>query len=81
MDLSFQIIPFFGILALLYTFWKTSWIKKQDPGTEKMQKIIITENTFSKVSPGSITAIIEKIKTVTELVKPIIIAAPVITLP
>jgi len=39
MDLSFQIIPFFGILALLYTFWKTSWIKKQDPGTEKMQKI------------------------------------------
>ena len=39
MDLSFQIIPFFGILALLYTSWKTSWIKKQDPGTEKMQKI------------------------------------------
>jgi len=39
MDLGFQIIPLFGILALLYTFWKTSWIKKQDPGTEKMQKI------------------------------------------
>jgi len=39
MDLSFQIIPLFGIIALIYTFWKTSWIKKQDPGTEKMQKI------------------------------------------
>ena len=39
MDLGFQIIPFFGILALLYTFWKTSWINKQDAGTEKMQKI------------------------------------------
>lgn len=39
MDLSFQIIPLFGIIALIYTFWRTSWIKKQDPGTEKMQKI------------------------------------------
>ena len=39
MDLGFQIIPFFGILALLYTFWKSSWVNKQDPGTEKMQKI------------------------------------------
>jgi K(+)-stimulated pyrophosphate-energized sodium pump len=39
MNFSFQIVPIFGILALLYTFWKTSWIKKQDPGTEKMQKI------------------------------------------
>jgi K(+)-stimulated pyrophosphate-energized sodium pump len=39
MELNFQIIPLFGILALLYTFWKTSWIKKQDAGTEKMQKI------------------------------------------
>ncbi len=39
MNLGFQIIPFFGILALLYTFWKSSWVNKQDPGTEKMQKI------------------------------------------
>ncbi len=30
---------FAGILALLYSFWKTNWISKQDPGTEKMQKI------------------------------------------
>ena len=33
------IIPAFGVLALLYTWWKTSWIKKQEVGTEKMEKI------------------------------------------
>ena len=33
------IIPAFGLIALLYTFWKSSWVSKQDPGTEKMQKI------------------------------------------
>ena len=33
------IIPLFGILALFYTWWKTSWIKKQEIGTEKMEKI------------------------------------------
>ncbi|MEJ2615898.1 MAG: sodium/proton-translocating pyrophosphatase [Ignavibacteriaceae bacterium] len=32
-------IPLFGILALVYTWWKTSWIKKQEVGTEKMEKI------------------------------------------
>jgi K(+)-stimulated pyrophosphate-energized sodium pump len=32
-------LPLFGILALIYTFFRTSWIKKQDPGTEKMIKI------------------------------------------
>ena len=39
MDLIFHIIPLFGILALLYTFWRSRWISKQDPGTEKMQTI------------------------------------------
>ncbi len=39
MDLIVHIIPLFGVLALLYTVWKTSWITKQDAGTEKMQKI------------------------------------------
>lgn len=39
MELGFQIIPLFGIVALLYTFWKTSWIKKQDAGTERMHTI------------------------------------------
>ncbi|MCH8325695.1 MAG: sodium-translocating pyrophosphatase [Bacteroidetes bacterium] len=33
------IIPLFGVLGLLYTFWKSAWVLKQDPGTEKMQKI------------------------------------------
>lgn len=39
MDLIFHIIPLFGVLALLYTFWKSSWISKQDAGTEKMKVI------------------------------------------
>ncbi len=32
-------IPVFGLIALLYTFWKSSWVSKQDPGNEKMQTI------------------------------------------
>ncbi len=32
-------IPAFGIIALLYTFWKSGWVGKQDVGTEKMAKI------------------------------------------
>ncbi len=28
-----------GVLAMLYSFWRTIWITKKDPGTEKMQKI------------------------------------------
>ncbi len=39
MDLSFHIVPLFGVLALIYTVWKSSWISKKDPGNEKMQKI------------------------------------------
>jgi K(+)-stimulated pyrophosphate-energized sodium pump len=33
------IIPIFGIVALLFTFWKSFWVGKQDAGTEKMVKI------------------------------------------
>ena len=33
------IIPGFGVLALLYTFWKSSWVVKQDEGTERMSFI------------------------------------------
>jgi len=33
------LIPVFGVLALLFTFWKSMWVTKQDPGTEKMVKI------------------------------------------
>jgi len=33
------VIPVFGVLALLYTFWKSGWVSKQDVGTDKMAKI------------------------------------------
>nr|HQU58278.1 sodium/proton-translocating pyrophosphatase [Saprospiraceae bacterium] len=32
-------IPLFGVLALLYTFWRTSWVSKQEVGTERMARI------------------------------------------
>ena len=28
-----------GMLAMLYSFWKTGWINKQDQGTKKMERI------------------------------------------
>ena len=33
------IIPVFGIIALLYTAWKSAWVSKQEVGTEKMANI------------------------------------------
>lgn len=33
------VIPVFGILALLYTFWRSAWVSKQDVGTERMANI------------------------------------------
>lgn len=39
MDSILYIIPGFGVLALLYTFWKSVWISKLDAGTDKMKKI------------------------------------------
>jgi K(+)-stimulated pyrophosphate-energized sodium pump len=32
-------IPLFGAVALAYTFWRSAWVAKQDPGTEKMKQI------------------------------------------
>jgi K(+)-stimulated pyrophosphate-energized sodium pump len=32
-------IPAFGVLALLYTLWKSAWVKNQDAGSDKMKKI------------------------------------------
>jgi len=32
-------IPFFGVIALLFTFWKSAWVTKQEVGTEKMARI------------------------------------------
>ena len=33
------IVPVFGVLALLYTFWKSAWVNKQEVGTDKMARI------------------------------------------
>lgn len=33
------IIPLFGVIALLYTMWKSAWVTKQEVGTEKMANI------------------------------------------
>lgn len=33
------IIPLFGLMALIYSYWKNNWISKQDPGSEKMIEI------------------------------------------
>jgi K(+)-stimulated pyrophosphate-energized sodium pump len=39
MDLSILLAISGGILALLFALWRTSWIKKQNPGNERMQEI------------------------------------------
>jgi K(+)-stimulated pyrophosphate-energized sodium pump len=33
------LIPVFGVLALLFTYWKSSWVARQEVGTERMAKI------------------------------------------
>ena len=33
------LIPVLGIVALLYTFWKSSWVSRQEVGTERMARI------------------------------------------
>jgi K(+)-stimulated pyrophosphate-energized sodium pump len=32
-------IPLFGVAGLIYTFWKSAWVARQDPGTPRMQRI------------------------------------------
>ncbi|AFH48304.1 Inorganic pyrophosphatase [Ignavibacterium album JCM 16511] len=39
MNLIIHLVPLLGVLALIYTFWRSAWITKKDPGTEKMQRI------------------------------------------
>ncbi len=34
-----MLIPVFGVIALLYTFWKSSWVGKQEVGTDRMGRI------------------------------------------
>jgi K(+)-stimulated pyrophosphate-energized sodium pump len=35
----FYIIPLFGVIALSFTFFKSVWINRREPGTDKMKKI------------------------------------------
>ncbi|HRQ87880.1 MAG TPA: sodium-translocating pyrophosphatase [Bacteroidia bacterium] len=39
MNLLVLLVPLFGLLALGYTFWRSAWVTRQDPGTERMQQI------------------------------------------
>ena len=38
-DNLMMIIPILGVLALAYTFWKSSWVSKQEVGSDKMARI------------------------------------------
>src|SRR6185437_14977829 len=39
MDKLIYLVPVFGIIGLLYTFVKFSWVSKQDAGNPRMQEI------------------------------------------
>src|SRR5271170_4767708 len=39
MDKLIYLVPVMGIIGLLYTFIKFSWVSKQDAGNERMQEI------------------------------------------
>ncbi len=39
MEIIINYLPLFGILALIFVFWKNAWVKKQDEGDEKMSRI------------------------------------------
>ena len=36
---AFYLVPAAGVVALIYAFWKSMWVNKQDPGNERMQEI------------------------------------------
>jgi K(+)-stimulated pyrophosphate-energized sodium pump len=38
-NLLIYFVPIIGAIALIFTFFRSSWIKKQDAGTDKMKKI------------------------------------------
>ncbi len=33
------VVPALGVLALLYVVWRSAWVRKQEEGTERMQRI------------------------------------------
>ena len=36
---SLHFLPLFGILALVFVFWKNAWVSKQEEGDDKMKRI------------------------------------------
>jgi K(+)-stimulated pyrophosphate-energized sodium pump len=49
MDKLIYLVPLAGVAALLFTWFRTQWVTKQDPGTERMVKIggYITEGAMA----------------------------------
>ncbi len=39
MELIVKFLPLFGVLALIFVYFKNIWVSKQDPGSDKMIKI------------------------------------------
>jgi len=39
MENILYLLPGFGVLGLLFVAWKSAWVNKQDPGTDKMKQI------------------------------------------
>ena len=37
--LNLLLVVMSGVIALMFSFWKTSWINKQDQGSDKMKLI------------------------------------------
>ena len=52
-------LPLFGILALLFVFYKNAWVSKQDAGNEKMQTIA------SNISKGAMAFLKAEYKVLT----------------
>ncbi|MEL7497485.1 MAG: sodium-translocating pyrophosphatase [Planctomycetota bacterium] len=49
MWITMYTIPLFGILALIYTYWRANWVAQQEVGTERMGRIAqnITDGAMS----------------------------------
>ncbi len=39
LETMMYVVPALGLVGLLYTFWKSSWVSKQEVGTDKMANI------------------------------------------
>jgi K(+)-stimulated pyrophosphate-energized sodium pump len=41
MNLFFYLVPVFGIVALVYSFFMGNWVSRQDAGTDRMKEIAL----------------------------------------